>query len=92
LTERRIFSCHKSEAFNPVRTKPLVRAEIADFIGVLLSGGAEHSGSTGSFAGPLRRSKWRTAHTIKGILQPLRRLAAKIGAKSTALAWRIRWS
>src|SRR5207302_1373777 len=63
----KIFSCHKSEAFKPVRTKPLVRAEIAGFIGVSLGGTWEIPIRRSALPVRWRCPKWRTARRIKGI-------------------------
>jgi hypothetical protein len=44
--------CHKSEALNPKRTKPQVRAEVAGFIGEIFEG---RIGNRGSMIWPVRR-------------------------------------
>jgi hypothetical protein len=52
-TNENFFLVAKSEAFNPVRTKPQVRAEIAGFIGEIIESRIANRGSTASLVRPV---------------------------------------
>jgi hypothetical protein len=57
----KISSCHKTEAFNGIRAKPQVRAEIAGFASETLASRAGNGGSVILFARRLRYSMSATS-------------------------------